>query len=63
MNNPKRIWAWCFNEWEQGWGGYCRQNNLRPLDGREADTGAVYVLMEKEALTDALNELGGEDHD
>lgn len=45
---PKAIWAWCFNVSSDGgwgeWGGYARPSNLCPMDAKERQTGAEYLL-------------------
>ena len=40
---PDKLWAWSFNTWASGWGGYARQSRLAPLTDRERNTGAVFV--------------------
>lgn len=44
---PERLWCWDFQtaegSWGKGWGGYARQENRRPIDEREGNTGAEYV--------------------
>lgn len=44
---PEKLFCWNFQTkeggWEKGWGGFSRQNNLRPLDDAEAKTGALYI--------------------
>ena len=48
---PEKLFCWNFQTkeggWEKGWGGYCRQSNLRPLDDREVKTGALYVRADR----------------
>lgn len=54
---PERLWRWNFQttegSWGKGWGGYARQENRRPIDERESNTGAEYVRADLFAAFDA----------
>lgn len=66
-NAPEQLFCWNFQTdpeaWEKGWGGYCRTQNLAPLEEKERKTGAVYVpktlLTAAQARIKALERLLG----
>jgi len=60
MTKPQRIWSWSFNKWEEGWGGWSRQEHLAPMCDKERETGSEYVRIDLfKSQQDKLKEAEG----